>query len=146
MCIYYSLSTCRQLVHQPRVKIRPITSHWHPLPLLISDLYETWALLTSHVDKVHAFEGEFAYHDAIKLQFTSTITPLATTNRTLFQPYLPPLLGFLQSLVLPNADPGPIPTIAKQFPTSGSFTFTPPGSSKLTIGDDADDNGMAGKT
>ncbi|KIM76711.1 hypothetical protein PILCRDRAFT_12587 [Piloderma croceum F 1598] len=112
-----------------RVKVRPITSHCHPILLLIFDLHETWTLLTSH--------------------FISTVTPLATINRTLFQLYLQPLLGFLPSLILPNADPGPIPTIAKPFPTGGSFTLTLTGSSKLTVRDDADDDGMAmdeGKT
>lgn len=54
------------------------------------------------------------------LQLLPLSQGVATTNRTLFQPYLR-LLGFLQSLVLPNADP--------EFPLSRSHsrraTFTP---------------------
>jgi len=96
-------------------------------------------------------------------KFISTLTPLATTNPTLFQPHLRPLLGFLPALILPSADPGPTPTVAKPFPTSGgSFTFPPPhpltsdgcdggvdggggggGSSKLVGEDETDEDGMA---
>lgn len=38
-------------------------------------------------------------------KFISTLTRLATTNPTLFQPHLWPLLGFLAALILPSADP-----------------------------------------
>jgi importin-5 len=77
-------------------------------------------------------------------KFISTLTPLATTNPTLFQPHLRPLLGFLPALILPSADPGPTPTVAKPFPTSGSFTFPPTAdSSKLPTGDDTDEDSMA---
>ena len=77
-------------------------------------------------------------------KFISTLTPLATTNPTLFQPNLRPLLGFLPALILPSADPGPTPTVAKPFPTSGSFTFPPPAAgSKSMSGDCTDEDGMA---
>lgn len=67
-------------------------------------------------------------------KFISTLTPLATTNPTLFQPHLRPLLGFLPALILPSADPGPTPTVAKPFPTTQSFTFPPPSSLGSTGG------------
>ncbi|KIM73570.1 hypothetical protein PILCRDRAFT_829051 [Piloderma croceum F 1598] len=76
-------------------------------------------------------------------KFISTLTPLASTNPTLFQPHLRPLLGFLPALILPSADPGPTPTVAKPFPTSGSFTFPPVGGSKLATGDETEEDGMA---
>ena len=78
-------------------------------------------------------------------RFISTLTPLATTNPTLFQPHLRPLLGFLPALILPSADPGPTPTVAKPFPTSGSFTFPPSagGSRVSATGGDLDEDAMA---
>jgi importin-5 len=78
-------------------------------------------------------------------KFISTLTPLTTTNPTLFQPHLRPLLGFLPALILPSADPGPTPTVAKPFPTSGSFTFPPVGggSKSAASGDETDEDGMA---
>jgi len=57
-----------------------------------------------------------------------------------------PLLGFLPALILPSADPGPMPTVAKPFPTSGSFTFPSlSGSSKPSSSEAAmeDEEGMA---
>jgi hypothetical protein len=79
-------------------------------------------------------------------KFISTLTPLATTNPTLFQPHLRPLLGFLPALILPSADPGPTPTVAKPFPNSGgggSFTFPPPSSSTASEGSNGASGGGA---
>jgi importin-5 len=74
----------------------------------------------------------------------STLTPPATINSTLFQPHLRPLLAFLLAPMLPGADPGPIPTVAKLFPTSGSFTFLHTAdTSKLPTVDDTDENSIA---
>lgn len=71
-------------------------------------------------------------------KFISTLTPLASTNPTLFQPHLRPLLQFLPALILPSSDPGPTPTVAKPFPTTQSFTFPPePTSSSSNNGEDA---------
>ncbi|KAA1478264.1 ARM repeat-containing protein [Dentipellis sp. KUC8613] len=60
--------------------------------------------------------------------FLNTLTPLATSNASLFAPHLPALLTFLPALILPSADPGPTPTVARPFPGGGSsFVFPPPG-------------------
>ncbi|KZT18501.1 ARM repeat-containing protein [Neolentinus lepideus HHB14362 ss-1] len=61
-------------------------------------------------------------------KFLAALTPLATSSPTLFAPHLPALLSFFSALLAPTADPGPTPTVARPFPSSGSsaFTFPPP--------------------
>jgi len=51
------------------------------------------------------------------LKFISTLTPLATTNLTLIQLHLRPLLDFLPALIFSSADSGLMPTVVKLFPT-----------------------------
>lgn len=59
--------------------------------------------------------------------FLSTLTPLASSNPTLFAPHIPALLKFLPNLILPSGDPGPTPTVARPNPSGGSsFIFPPP--------------------
>ncbi|EIM79793.1 uncharacterized protein STEHIDRAFT_163352 [Stereum hirsutum FP-91666 SS1] len=64
-------------------------------------------------------------------RFLNTLTPLATSSPSLFAPHLPALLRWLPGLILPSADPGPTPTVARPFPSSssgpssGAFTFPP---------------------
>ncbi|KAF7978256.1 hypothetical protein HWV62_1080 [Athelia sp. TMB] len=69
--------------------------------------------------------------------FIGALTPLASTHPTLFQPHLRPLLGFLPALILPSADPGPTPTVARPNPSAGGFAFPPP--AHLTQTNDDDD-------
>lgn len=58
--------------------------------------------------------------------FLSSLTPLCSSHPTLFAPHLPALLSFLRALIMPTADSGPTPTVAKPFPaTSTSFAFPP---------------------
>jgi hypothetical protein len=58
--------------------------------------------------------------------FLSSLTPLCSSHPTLFVPHLLALLSFLRALIMPTADPGPTPTVAKPFPaTSTSFAFPP---------------------
>lgn len=59
--------------------------------------------------------------------FLLTLTPLCTSHPSLFTQHLPALLSFLPALILPSADPGPTPTVARPFPGAqgGSFTFPP---------------------
>lgn len=63
--------------------------------------------------------------------FLLTLTPLCTSHPSIFAPHLPSLLSFLPALILPSADPGPTPTVARPFPSAsqggggGSFTFPP---------------------
>ncbi|KAI0782934.1 ARM repeat-containing protein [Abortiporus biennis] len=60
--------------------------------------------------------------------FLSTLTPLASSHPTLFAPHLPDLLKFFPGLILPSADAGPTPTVARPNPGGGSsFVFPPPG-------------------
>ncbi|KAN0081729.1 Armadillo-type fold [Tylopilus felleus] len=69
--------------------------------------------------------------------FLSSLTPLCSSHPILFAPHLPALLSFLRALIMPTADSGPTPTIAKPFPsTSTSFAF-PPGQA-LQQSDDGD--------
>ena len=58
--------------------------------------------------------------------FLSTLTPLASSHPSLFEPHLPALLKFLPALILPSVDSGPTPTVARPNPDSQSFTFPPP--------------------
>ncbi|CCM06072.1 uncharacterized protein FIBRA_08319 [Fibroporia radiculosa] len=60
--------------------------------------------------------------------FISTLTPLASSNPSLFEPHLPALLAFLPALILPAVDAGPTPTVAHPNPGAGgsSFVFPPP--------------------
>jgi importin-5 len=60
-------------------------------------------------------------------KFLSSLTPLCTSAPTLFAPHLNALLGFLPALILPVADCGPTPTVAKPFPSppKRSFSFPP---------------------
>lgn len=58
--------------------------------------------------------------------FLGSLTPLCSSHPTLFAPHLPALLSFLRALIMPTADSGPTPTVAKPFPaTSTSFAFPP---------------------
>jgi importin-5 len=70
-----------------------------------------------------------------------TLTLLVTTNPTLFQPHLWPLLGFLPALIFPSTNPGLTPTVVKPFTTSGSFTF-PLAAGGSQVGDDTDKDWM----
>lgn len=58
--------------------------------------------------------------------FLSTLTPLASSHPSLFEPHLPALLKFLPGLILPAVDSGPTPTVARPNPDSQAFTFPPP--------------------
>ncbi|KAI0046306.1 ARM repeat-containing protein [Auriscalpium vulgare] len=59
-------------------------------------------------------------------KFLNTLTPLTSSSAQLFAPHLPALLAFLPALILPSADPGPTPTVARPFPGSqGAFAFPP---------------------
>ena len=59
--------------------------------------------------------------------FLSTLTPLASSNPSLFAPHLADLLKFLPSLILPSADAGPTPTVSRPNPNgTSSFAFPPP--------------------
>lgn len=77
--------------------------------------------------------------------FLSTLTPLATTNPSLFAPHLSALLKFLPGLILPSADAGPTPTVSRPNPNgSPSFAFPPPSAEpdskgKSAATDDDDD-------
>ncbi|KAH7920554.1 ARM repeat-containing protein [Leucogyrophana mollusca] len=58
--------------------------------------------------------------------FITTLIPLASTHPNLFAPHLIALLTYLRTLIMPTADSGPTPTVAKPFPnTQGTFTFPP---------------------
>ncbi|KAJ2911702.1 hypothetical protein MD484_g8710, partial [Candolleomyces efflorescens] len=69
--------------------------------------------------------------------FLSDLTPLCTSNPTLFQPHLQALLSFMPQLILPAVDCGPTPTVSRPFPSSssssagrqGAFVFPIPGDS-----------------
>lgn len=72
--------------------------------------------------------------------FLSSLTPLCSSNPNLFGPHMNVLLPFLRGLIMPSADSGPTPTMAKPFPgASTSFTF-PPGLSDSRIQDDNDES------
>jgi importin-5 len=76
--------------------------------------------------------------------FLNTLTPLASLHPRLFAPHLSALLAFLPQLLLPSADPGPTPTVARPFPSAGrAFLFPPPdsagGSGSLSRGESDDD-------
>ena len=58
--------------------------------------------------------------------FLTALTPLATTDAYLFDHHLPALLKFLPGLILPSADAGPTPTVARPNPDTPTFTFPPP--------------------
>jgi importin-5 len=59
-------------------------------------------------------------------KFLNTLTPLCTSHPNLFSQHLSALLVFLPGLILPSADPGPTPTVARPFPTPHfSFSFPP---------------------
>ncbi|KIJ63543.1 hypothetical protein HYDPIDRAFT_92367 [Hydnomerulius pinastri MD-312] len=59
--------------------------------------------------------------------FLSSLTPLCSSHPTLFAPHLPALLSFLRALIMPTADSGPTPTVAKPFPNTGTSFAFPPG-------------------
>lgn len=63
--------------------------------------------------------------------FLNTLTPLASSNPSLFEPHLPALLKFLPGLILPSVDSGPTPTVARPNPDSQAFTFPPPSASDI---------------
>jgi hypothetical protein len=69
--------------------------------------------------------------------FISSLTPLCQSNPNLFGPHMNALLPFLRGLIMPSADSGPTPTVAKPFPGASSFIF-PPGVSDTPIHDDSD--------
>ena len=77
--------------------------------------------------------------------FLLTLTPLATSNPSLFAPHLSALLKFLPGLILPSADSGPTPTVSRPNPNgSPSFAFPPPSADsddkgKGTVTDDDDE-------
>ncbi|KAI9441935.1 ARM repeat-containing protein [Lactarius indigo] len=58
-------------------------------------------------------------------KFLNTLTPLTTSHPQLFAPHLHALLSFLPALIIPSADSGPTPTVARPFPGTQSFTFPP---------------------
>jgi len=58
-------------------------------------------------------------------KFLITLTPLTTSHPQLFAPHLQVLLSFLPALIIPSADSGPTPTVARPFPGTQSFTFPP---------------------
>ncbi|KAF6749808.1 armadillo-type protein [Ephemerocybe angulata] len=64
-------------------------------------------------------------------EFLTALTPLCSTNPSLFAPHLPALLSFMPQLILPAVDCGPTPTVGRPFPTArsaeGSFVFPLPG-------------------
>lgn len=77
--------------------------------------------------------------------FLLTLTPLATSSPSLFEPHLSALLKFLPGLILPSADAGPTPTVSRPNPNgSPSFSFPPPTAlsdpkGKATATDDDED-------
>ena len=58
-------------------------------------------------------------------KFLIILTPLTTSHPQLFSPHLHALLSFLPALIIPSADSGPTPTVARPFPGTQSFTFPP---------------------
>lgn len=68
-------------------------------------------------------------------KFLITLTPLTTSHPQLFAPHLHALLSFLPALIIPSADSGPTPTVARPFPGTQTFTF-PPTSNGGPIDDD----------
>jgi hypothetical protein len=58
-------------------------------------------------------------------KFLITLTPLTSSHPHLFAPHLQVLLSFLPALIIPSADSGPTPTVARPFPGTQSFTFPP---------------------
>ena len=68
-------------------------------------------------------------------RFLITLTPLTSSHPQLFSPHLHVLLSFLPALIIPSADSGPTPTVARPFPGTQSFTF-PPTPNGLTQDDD----------
>ncbi|KAH7883434.1 ARM repeat-containing protein [Phlebopus sp. FC_14] len=59
--------------------------------------------------------------------FLSSLTPLCSSHPALFAPHMIALLSFLRALIMPTADSGPTPTVAKPFPHSGTSFAFPPG-------------------
>ncbi|KAI0314845.1 armadillo-type protein [Amylostereum chailletii] len=72
-------------------------------------------------------------------KFINTLTPLTSAFPSLFQPHIPALLSFLPALLLPSADPGPTPTVARPFPNSGSSFVFPPESAPAERDEDEDE-------
>ena len=145
MCIYCSLSAILESSTSP--ESRSIQSS------LIGILYSCLLVSPIFMKFGHRSLAMLIKYTSLKANSHSTMPssyrvdinyyPSRIHRSTLFQPYLRPLLGFLLSLILPNTDSGPIPTIVKPFLTIGRLTLAPPGCSKWTIGDDADHDGMA---
>lgn len=107
-------------------------------------LAQTLSLMYPMLDTLPALNTPSSVTNTQHLaQFLMTITPLTTTHPALFAPNLQALLNFLPALILPSADCGPTPTVAKPFPSAGSapsssgrqgaFVF-PPVSSPGTTG------------
>ncbi|KDQ51416.1 hypothetical protein JAAARDRAFT_185002 [Jaapia argillacea MUCL 33604] len=59
-------------------------------------------------------------------KFLGTITPLCTNNPSLFSAHLVALLSFLSALLVPSADPGPTPTVARPYGNGGGVFAFPP--------------------
>ena len=72
-------------------------------------------------------------------KFLITLTPLTTSHPQLFQPHLQVLLSFLPALIIPSADSGPTPTVARPFPGTQSFTFPPTPNGGLPDDDELDE-------
>ncbi|KAF6743114.1 hypothetical protein DFP72DRAFT_1053425 [Ephemerocybe angulata] len=65
-------------------------------------------------------------------EFLTALTPLCSTNPSLFAPHLPALLSFMPQLILPAVDCGPTPTGGRPLPSAArsaeeSFVFPLPG-------------------
>ena len=58
-------------------------------------------------------------------KFLIILTPLTMSHPQLFALHLHALLSFLPVLIIPSADSGPTPTVARPFPGMQSFTFPP---------------------
>ncbi|EIN06364.1 ARM repeat-containing protein [Punctularia strigosozonata HHB-11173 SS5] len=50
-------------------------------------------------------------------KFLATLTPLTSVHPVVFQEHMPALLSFFSALVVPMADAGPTPTVARPFPS-----------------------------
>jgi hypothetical protein len=72
-------------------------------------------------------------------KFLITLTPLTTSHPQLFAPHLQVLLSFLPALIIPSADSGPTPTVARPFPGTQSFTFPPTPNGDLPDDDELDE-------
>jgi importin-5 len=58
-------------------------------------------------------------------KFLATLTPLASVHPVVFLEHMQALLNFFSGLVVPMADAGPTPTVARPFPTRTSSNGSP---------------------